>query len=150
MVWIKIGLCGQLCSVRLSEPLMYFEAGLGLFAIMLMKSDFTSHLGQLALQNKTLHTLSALRTPWGRPKDAIGHSRSRTNPLNCSSCPRKGLLRITGAETREDDEEGSAFKKAFFTYSLGSLCPVTSRSIARPAQKREGSEKEVKGWLGNL
>lgn len=85
-------------------------------------------------------TWNSIWQTWG----CQGHSRFRTNPPNHHHRTRKGLLKVTGAETREDDEEGSAI-----LYPL-SLCPVSFRSITRTAQKRRGNKKEVRGCPGNL
>lgn len=110
--------------------------------VMLMKSDFKSHLGQQALQRKIFHT-SALGSPSGKPEDATGHSRFRTNPLNHHQCFKKGLLRGTGRPW------GKKCLKQAIRY-WPSLCPVTSRSIPRTAQKRGGNKQGVKSWPGNL
>lgn len=76
----KVFFCWQSRDVSLFEPIMCFDASLWLVDMMLMKPDFKSHVGQLALQRKIFHTLSALVTPPGRPKNATGHKRFWTSP----------------------------------------------------------------------
>lgn len=86
--------------MHLFEPLMCFEAGLWLVDMMLMKSDFKSHLVQLALQRKIFHILSA----FSRSEDVTDPTGLGTKPASAGRPPSP---RTTGAETGRS-EEGSA------------------------------------------
>lgn len=131
MVLIKIFFCWQPCDMSLFELFMCFEVGLWLFDVILMKSDFKSH--HLALQRKIFHTLSALVTPSGKPKDTTVHTRFRTSPPSLLYQERSL-------------KEGSALKRAIL-YLL-SLCPMTFKCPLKGREKE--IKKEITGWPRNF
>lgn len=110
-------------------------------------SQISNPTGPISFAKKIFHTMSALLTSPGKPKDATGHKRFRTNP----SLP---LYMERSPEDHWGQNKGRSWgsaEKRTILYLL-SLCPVTFWSVPGTAQKREGNlkkkKKKVKPSLG--